>query len=83
MVVEKEYPWSRDPAYDYTKCQEGDDDDDVEGLLAPRNNVQQHQWVFFLILVLSQFIVVSFYMNIIQLHFILFCLYLCLPRQDR
>ncbi|KAL7885933.1 hypothetical protein AOLI_G00062280 [Acnodon oligacanthus] len=44
VVVEKAHPWSHDPTYDHTKYQDDDyDDDDVEGLLAPQDNVQQHQ----------------------------------------
>ncbi|KAI4892872.1 hypothetical protein NFI96_012637, partial [Prochilodus magdalenae] len=43
VVVEKAHPWSCDPAYDHTKYQNDDYDDDVEGLLAPQNNVQHDQ----------------------------------------
>ncbi|XP_017553780.1 midasin [Pygocentrus nattereri] len=43
VVVEKAHPWSHDPTYDHTKYQDDDYDDDVEGLLAPQDNVQQHQ----------------------------------------
>lgn len=40
VVVEKAYPWSRDPFEDHTKCPD-DEDDDIEGLLNPVNSQTQ------------------------------------------
>ncbi|XP_022540094.2 glutamic acid-rich protein isoform X1 [Astyanax mexicanus] len=42
VVVEKAYPWSRGPAYNHTKYQDDEDEDDVEGLLAPQINIEEH-----------------------------------------
>ncbi|XP_050983928.1 glutamic acid-rich protein isoform X2 [Labeo rohita] len=42
VVIEKAYPWSRDPLDDHTKCPD-DDDDDIEGLLNPVNAQTQQQ----------------------------------------
>ncbi|XP_058654326.1 glutamic acid-rich protein isoform X2 [Onychostoma macrolepis] len=42
VVVEKAYPWSRDPFDDHTKCPE-DDEDDIEGLLNPVNSQTQQE----------------------------------------
>ncbi|XP_026137196.1 glutamic acid-rich protein-like [Carassius auratus] len=42
VVVEKAYPWSRDPFDDHTKCPE-DDEDDIESLLNPVNSQTQQE----------------------------------------
>ncbi|XP_051715972.1 protein starmaker isoform X2 [Ctenopharyngodon idella] len=42
VVVEKAYPWSRDPFEDHTKCPD-DEDDDIEGLLNPVNSQTQKE----------------------------------------